>query len=194
MKQILFIALVPILVSCGEHPDFSIPFTNQTIFMSWNYIEIPKFTYKDNLTGKTYTFHGTSGDIISSPDDDSTYVIPYDYYDTISTTPSFVWKKTNAKHVMVAIFKERVSIDAVKQQIKNTNSIVWAWNTGMSAGQEGAISYNNGCNVIDGVIQYNKPPAHLENGSGYILTIWAWNENASKIAYSSREIPFLTEE
>lgn len=73
---------------------------------------------------------------------------------------------------MVAIFNERISIDYSTNQIENINSIVWAWNTGMSTGQEGAISYNNG---------------------SYILAIWAWDWYAEKIAYSSREIPFTVE-
>jgi hypothetical protein len=191
MKQLLFIGLIISLVGCGE-VDTSVPFTNQTIFECRNYIEIPQYTYKDNITGKTYTFHGTCSDIISTPDEDSTYVIPYDYYDTISTTPPFVWKKTNAKNVMVAIFEDRISIDISKQQIKNVNSIVWAWNTGMSAGQEGAISFNNGCNVVNGSIRYDESPIPLTKEKTYILAIWAWDDNASKIAFSSREIPFIT--
>jgi hypothetical protein len=63
----------------------------------------------------------------------------------------------------------------------------------MSTGQEGAISFENGCDVINGIIQYNRSPKPLENGSAYILAIWAWDESAEHVTFSSREIPFIVE-
>jgi hypothetical protein len=197
MKTIFYILFLTILLGCSKsEPDFSIPFTDQSVFKNAKYIQVPLYAYKDNSNGKTYTFQGTSNDLISvsNPQDRSfIHIIPYNYYDTISNHPVFAWEKTGSKNVMVAIFNERISIDNEKQQIKNINAIVWAWNTGMSTGQEGAISYNNGCDVIDGVIQYNMSPTPLENSSDYILAIWAWDEYAEQIAYSSREIPFVVE-
>ena len=59
--------------------------------------------------------------------------------------------------------------------------------------RKGAISFENGCDVINGIIQYNSSPNPLKNGSAYILAIWAWDESAEHVAYSSREIPFIVE-
>jgi hypothetical protein len=194
MKTIFCFLFLTIILGCRKG-DFNIPFTDQTIFKNAQYIRVPYYTYKDNSNGKTYTFHGTSRDLINfSSSGKITQVIPYDYYDTISNYPVFVWEKTGSKNVMIAIFNDRISIDYEKQQIKNLNAIVWAWNTGMSTGKEGAVSFNNGCDVINGVIQYNMPPTPLKNSSDYILAIWAWDADAKQIAYSSREIPFTVDQ
>jgi hypothetical protein len=179
------------ILGCSK-ADFSIPFTNQNIFRNTEYIQVPSFEYKDEYNGKTYTFHGTCGDSIHKTPD-FIKVIPYNYFDTISSHPAFSWAKTNSKYVMVAIFNERISIDYEKNQIRNINSIVWAWNTGMGSGLEGEIGFNNGCDVVNGIIQYNLKPTPLGNGQRYILAIWAWDENAKNIVASSREIPFVTE-
>ena len=193
MKTFYCIVLISVLIACKEYGEPWRPFTDQAIFQRSNYIRVPYYTYKDPLNEKTYTFHGTSNDIINQKSDyDPVYVIPYNNFDTISSQPVFAWEQTNAKNVMVAVFNERISIDYSKGQISNINSIVWAWNTGMSRGQEGAISFKDGCDVLEGVIQYDKSPTPLENGKDYILAIWAWNEYLV-IEYSSREVPFTVE-
>jgi hypothetical protein len=181
-----------VLIACREYDPWR-PFTDQAIFQHSNYIRVPFYTYTDPLNEKTYTFHGTSNDVINQKSEyEPVYVIPYNHFDTISSQPVFAWEKTNAKNVMVAIFNERISIDYSKGQISNINSIVWAWNTGMSSGQEGAISYVDGCDVREGIIQYDKTPSPLEKRKDYILAIWAWNDNL-EIEFSSREIPFTVE-
>jgi hypothetical protein len=193
MRPIILTLFLIIILGCAKkEPDLSIPFIDQAIFKNARYIEVPLYSY--TLNGKTYTFHGTSNDTISASDDNSiVHVIPYNFYDTLSNQPRFAWAKTGSKNVMVGIFNERISIDNEKQQIKNISAIVWAWNTGMSTGQEGAISFEDGCNVINGIIQYNKSPKPLTNGGRYILAIWAWDEYAERVAFSSREIPFIIE-
>ncbi len=198
MRKLLFILLgLIIYASCATEPiDHSIPFTDQAIFQDAIYIKVPLFTYTDRYTNRSYTFHGTSGDQIHNDEDfyNHTTVIPYDFFDIVSNRPSFIWEKTQSKYVMVAVFNERVAINNEKNQIANKHSIVWAWNTGMSTGQEGAIGYHDGCNVIDDEIQYGITPEPLEYGHTYMLAIWAWNQKANEVKYSSREIPFVVEE
>jgi hypothetical protein len=94
---------------------------------------------------------------------------------------------------MVAVFSERVAIDNAKNQIINDDAIVWAWNTGMGTGREGTIGYLDGCSVIDGEIQYGIDPDPLVQGATYLLAIWAWDQRADEVRYSSREIPFVVE-
>lgn len=193
--HLLCIFLVSLILYNCRDDDWSAPITDQAIFTESNYIEVPLYSYKDSFTGNSYVFHGTSNDTISITSESSVHVIPYNYYDTVSSRPAFAWKKTKAKNVMVAIFNERVSLGFLNNHIRisNINSIVWAWNTGMSTGQEGAISFNDGCDVRGGIIQYGKSPTPLEKGKDYILAIWAWNDSNLRIEYSSREIPFTVE-
>jgi len=192
MRPKPYMFLILIIAGCSKPADFGVPFTDQNIFKNTEYIQVPEYPYVDKYNYKTYIFHGTEGDeIIRNPD--FIEIIPYNYFDTISPHPAFVWTSTNSKYVMVAIFNERVAIDYEKNQIRNINSIVWAWNTGMGTGRESNIGYDDGCDVVNGIIQYNKKPAPLENGGRYILAIWAWDEGARNIVASSREIPFVIE-
>lgn len=190
---ILFILIIGALGCAPANApiDFRIPFTDQAIFKNADYIEVPFYTYDDN--GKTYIVHGTSMDIIDYDGHERTDVMVSTIIDTISDQPVFAWEKTYAKNVMVAIFNERVVVNNEKQQIENSSSVIWAWNTGMSTGQEGAISYDDGCDVVDGDILYNEEPTPLVRGKGYVLAIWAWDDEANKVIYSSREIPFWVE-
>ena len=192
------ISIIPVIIvlhSCAPVDD-NIPFCDVAIFNEAEYIPVPEYTYTDPYTQNEYLFHGTSSDH-STRDIYDTYtiltVIPYDHFDTVSNRPSFIWARTESKYVMVAIFNERVAIDQQNNQIANPGAIVWAWNTGMFTGQEGAIGYEDGCNVIDGVIQYGTSPEPLENGESYVLAIWGWDDHANLVRYSSREIPFTVE-
>ena len=136
MRPIIATLFLIIILGCAKkEPDLSVPFIDQAVFKNALYIQVPLYSYTAN--GKAYTFHGTSNDIISTSYNNSIiHVIPYNFYDTLSNRPPFGWAKTGSKNVMVGIFNERISVDNEKQQIKNINAIVWAWNTGMSTGQE----------------------------------------------------------
>jgi hypothetical protein len=195
-RKLPIILAVIALRSCAL--ETSIPFCEVAIFNEAEYIWVPAYTYTDPYTQKEYLFHGTSSDTLTSIIDDGTYetttVIPYEHYDTVSSRPPFIWRKTKSNYVMVAIFNERIAMDQQKNQIANPEAMVWAWNTGMLTGQEGAIGYEDGCSVIQGVIQYGTRPDPLVNGQSYVLAIWAWDNDASVVRYSSREIPFTIEE
>jgi hypothetical protein len=194
-KFVLFVILCIFICSCtkddpptSNEVDQSIPYVIDPIFPNTVLIKVPVYTYFDNLTSKTYTVHGTSGDIVTA---DTAIVV--DYFDTVSGRPSFAWAKTHLKYVVAAIFNRRIQINTGKNEIGNPQDIVWVWNTGMSSGQEGAIGFSDGCNLTDGVIQYNKKPAPLDHDSNYVWAIWAWNSETLEIIYSSREIPFHVE-
>lgn len=196
MRKIRPIILVFIALSSCADIDI-IPFCEGAIFNDTEYIRVPEYSYTDPYTKKQYLFHGTSSDRYNIRTEDFyeiTTVIPYDHFDTVSNRPPFIWSKTKSKYVMVAIFNERIAMDQQNNQIANADAIVWAWNTGMFTGQEGAIGFEDGCNVIDGVIQYGTSPDPLEYGQSYVLAIWAWNYNAQMVKYSSREIPFTVED
>jgi hypothetical protein len=191
MRTTLYLLLILIIAGCSK-ADFGVPFTDQNIFKNTDYIQVPVYKYEDEYNHKEYTFHGTNDDEIDKRPD-FIKIIPYNYFDTISSRPAFAWTSTNSKYVMVAIFNERIAIDYEKNQIRNINSIVWAWNTGMGTGREASIGFDDGCDVVSGTIQYNMKPTPLENGERYILAIWAWDQSAKSIVASSREIPFVIE-
>ncbi len=190
-KYLLYSLCIFLICSCRVKRDR--PFIIGTIFPGSKHINVPYYQYTDLITDITYYI--TSAIIYNETDEEWDLFEPfYDHpFDTVSDKPVFIWSKTNSEYVMVAVFSERISIDYNKNQISNSEDIVWAWNTGMQEGIEGNIAYDQGRNVVNGEIQYNKPPEPLEKGWCYVWAVWAWNDDATEISHSSSEMPFCVE-
>ena len=95
--------------------------------------------------------------------------------------PSFAWQATASRYVVLAIFKEK--IDLKQNQISNLEDVVWTWNTGLGKGREGNVSYSDGVDVVNGVIQDSVAP--LVPGTYYIAA-WAYSDDY-ELLYSSKE-------
>lgn len=109
---------------------------------------------------------------------------------TVSTEPAFSWVKTGAKLVFLAVFDSNINIRNTSsgQEIGNPADIVWAWNTSMGTAREGAVFYQQGRPVINGIIEYTASPSPLQSGSTYTWAVWAWNETGSTVVFSSSEM------
>lgn len=56
--------------------------------------------------------------------------------------PTISWPATNAKHVVAAVFSERIGVK--EKAITNSDKIVWIWHSGMGKGHEGNILWAHG--------------------------------------------------
>lgn len=111
----------------------------------------------------------------------------------VNTTPSFSWNNTGKKAVFIAIFTNNIIVQQDPPTIVNVNDIIWAWNTGLDTGREGSIFYNDGVDVLDGVLQTGSPPTPLTIGSSYVWAVWAWDDSGYKIVAASKEMFFTVQ-
>jgi hypothetical protein len=95
--------------------------------------------------------------------------------------PSFAWRATGSKYVVLAIFRDK--IDLKDGRIANIEDAVWMWHTGMGRGREGNVSYDDGADVRNGVIQDSVTP--LAPGT-YYIAVWGYSDEYELI-YSSKE-------
>lgn len=94
--------------------------------------------------------------------------------------PAVSWPATDEKHVVCALFAERISVS--DQQITNANEIVWLWHTGLGKGREGNVLWENG---VPGPEQTAKPKP-LGKGT-YFWAVWALDEQGLP-SWSSEEM------
>ncbi len=80
-------------------------------------------------------------------------------------TPAFSWPATNFKHVVVAIFDERIGIK--DDAISNPHRIRWMWHSGLPTGREGNVLFEHG--VSD--VQTAGDPEPLPRGT-YYWAVW----------------------
>jgi hypothetical protein len=116
--------------------------------------------------------------------------------DKLSTSPELRWPSISNSLIVAAIFMEPVELFSNGQSIRNTNSIVWAWDSGMETGSQSGgvtyINYNDGRKVVDSKVT-QLPPEPLEIGRMYTWCVWAWNDEGTQIVKSSAAIPFIAE-
>jgi len=80
--------------------------------------------------------------------------------------PTFNWQSTHYKHVIVAVFNEPLNIK--DNVIQNTDRMVWMWHSGLKAGKEGLVEWDDG--LADPVT--DKPAVDLGSGTFY-WAVWA---------------------
>ncbi len=81
-------------------------------------------------------------------------------------SPTFNWQATHYKHVIVAVFNEPMNIK--DNVIQNTDRMVWMWHSGLKAGKEGLVEWDDG--LADPVT--DKPAVNLGPGT-YYWAVWA---------------------
>lgn len=176
MKQIrisiLFLCcLLLIFYSCENETET----LNNTdlIFHNSESLDINPYSYLDEDTNE---FH-IQGDTIYFTS------IP----DTLNNKPEFRWKSMDFGITTIALFTAPIRVSG--SEIKNVNNVIWQWHTGMKFGIEGEVQFSEGKNVINGIIDYNNEPQHLNPGI-YYWAVWRWDSDGIKILYSSRQMYF----
>lgn len=176
IKKIVAISLaIVILWGCTKEGYSERPFTDDCLFPHTERIDVEQYSYY--IGNKLYV---VKGDLATLDDPD---IFP--------TTPSFSWKATESKLVVVAVFNSRIEVDY--KGIINKNSIVWMWNTGMGTGKEGSVGYDDGRTVSNGQILDSIDLKPLNSGGLYTWAVWAWDKTGTKVAYSSKELGFKVE-
>ncbi len=80
--------------------------------------------------------------------------------------PSFSWPASSYRHVICAIFDERLNLkDGV---ISNPHRIRWIWHSGLSGGREGQLLFEHGISNAE----LESPPETLPEGD-YYWAVWA---------------------
>jgi hypothetical protein len=95
--------------------------------------------------------------------------------------PSFAWDSTGLKYVVITVFRSR--IDIKNNQIANPEDAIWTWNTSMGRGREGNVTYSDGRDMRNGIIQETN--TRLAPGT-YFIAAWGYSENYD-LLYSSQE-------
>jgi hypothetical protein len=101
--------------------------------------------------------------------------------------PSFSWQATGYRHVVCAVFDERISI--IDGTIANPHRIRWLWNSGLPDGREGNVTFADG--VSDP--ETDAAPITLENGT-YYWAVWTLDASGSPAASTIEnglDIPLL---
>jgi hypothetical protein len=111
------------------------------------------------------------------------------FKDTVAATPTFTWRATGRKYVYLAVFTKNLVVSGGR--IANTEDNIWAWHSGLGTGREGNVSFSDGVDVRDGVLQIGKPPTPLTSGNGYLWAVWAWQDDGTEIVASTKEMYFV---
>lgn len=80
-------------------------------------------------------------------------------------TPSFSWPATDYRHVVCAVFDERIGIK--DDAITNPHRIKWMWHSGLETGREGNVLFEHGVSDPES----GAPPVALPRGT-YYWAVW----------------------
>ncbi len=83
--------------------------------------------------------------------------------------PTVSWPATGAKHVVAALFSERIGVK--DKAITNPDKIVWIWHSGLGKGHEGNILYAHGAPGPSSA----GAPKPLPKGT-YYWAVWALSD------------------
>jgi hypothetical protein len=129
--------------------------------------------FQDIPAGDSSLFAGTALLAISAPARGDTVPTPQ---------PRLVWTPSGSRFAMVAISTEPLKVR--ERRIANPDVIVWAWHSGLPAGNEGDVAFADGTAVINGNISQSAPIA-LERGRTYYWAAWAWDATALQVSSST---------
>ncbi len=99
--------------------------------------------------------------------------------------PAFAWNATGLKYIVITIFDSK--IDLKTGRIANPEDAVWTWNTGLGQGREGNISFSDGYDVRNGVIQDTITSLKL---GVYYIAAWGY-ANEYRLTHSSKEYQYV---
>jgi hypothetical protein len=174
LLKILFTGLILIsVIKCSQdEPDV----LNHTdlIFHNSLYLKIRPYKYFGD-EGKEYFCQGDT-------------IFYTTIADTFDSRPVIQWDSViNFDILSVAIFTAPIIVK--DNNIKNTNDIIWRWNSGMVFEKYWSIKYNEGKRVYNGNVDYEHAPDPLNKGQ-YYWAVWGWNPEGTKILYSTRQMSF----
>jgi hypothetical protein len=110
--------------------------------------------------------------------------------DTFDSQPLIKWDSIKLNVISVSIFTSPVSV--ADNKIKNSNEIIWQWNSGMKFDKISSIKYLEGKNVLNNIVDYDHLPNPLKPGI-YYWAVWGWNSEGTRILYSSRQMSFYVQ-
>ena len=114
----------------------------------------------------------------------ATREIPLEITPNVSQ-PAFAWNATGLEYIVITIFNSK--IDLKTSRIANSEDAVWTWNTGLGQGREGNISFSDGYDVRNGVIQ--DTVTSLKSGVYYIVA-WGYDDEYT-LTHSSKEYQYV---
>ncbi|MBC8046090.1 MAG: hypothetical protein H7Y00_04795 [Fimbriimonadaceae bacterium] len=165
------------------------------IFNCTYLIEIPPYSYIDSfITGTsapaTIEIFGDATYFQLLPPYSADVPVPQGNFDNFTQHYQIQYATYNLNEMIAGIFTEPIitSLD-FPRQILNLEKMIWTWNTSLSA-DDGVINYNEGVSVsvtTDGVINY-LPLTLLDIGKTYYIAMWGYNDEATVVEYSSRQI------
>jgi hypothetical protein len=180
MKFLFYIAIISFILYLTPECSNEASVLNNTdlIFHDSYYLKV-----------KPYQFIGESGLNYFSHGDTVYYTaVP----DTFDSKPLIKWDSIGVKIITAAIFTSPIVVEY--NSIKNSNDIIWEWNSGMKVGREGIVKYTEGRNILkNGSLDYDYDPKPLNSGMLYYWAVWAWNPEGTKIYYSSRQMSFYVQ-
>ncbi|NBC30196.1 MAG: hypothetical protein GVY29_09435 [Spirochaetes bacterium] len=101
--------------------------------------------------------------------------------------PVFTWEDSGRPSVFVAVFAGMPIV--VENKIRNEETLVWAWHSGLGSGLPGRVEYRDGIAVIDGEFhELSEDLAPLTPGI-YRAALWSYNERG-ELADSSEITEF----
>ena len=106
-----------------------------------------------------------------------------------SNTPSFAWRTTGSKFMVLTIFEDK--IDLRGKTVANPQDVVWTWHSGVGKGREGNVSFSDGADVEKSEISNPATATSLEPNSIYYIAIWGYDD-AYNLMYSSKEYKYQT--
>jgi hypothetical protein len=111
--------------------------------------------------------------------------------DSLNNMPTLKWDSLGIG-IFTAVISTK-SLKVVNDEIVNINNIIWQWHSGMEYGREGLVKYSEGKSVINDTIDYNNEAQPLDAGN-YYWAVWGWNNEGTKIFFSSRQMEFYVSE
>lgn len=118
--------------------------------------------------------------------------VPVSAVDTLSDDFEIEWQQVKAKFVAAGIFSKPPDVGTIDGNvINNSDDCVWLWNSGFGTGNSNHIAFDDGKSVSgisNGQPVYTSTLVPLTKGKKYYLMLWAWNDDATRIEYSSKLI------
>ncbi|MBN2348605.1 MAG: hypothetical protein JXJ22_07210 [Bacteroidales bacterium] len=177
IKSILPIIFIALFISSCEKDEGTTDIYNEDLIFTRSIkINIPSYSY---ISGK-----GTQIFVRG----DTSYFSPVS--DTLSVEPVFAWDTVNVALLHIGIFTEEIQVS--QNRIQNSNSMIWAWHSGMESGSDGYVKYSDGISVSLGEYQGSAIPLIPLNK--YYWAVWAWNPSGTAIWFSSRQLTFVVED
>ena len=194
MKKLLPLVFI-FFVSCSkEVTQIAIgdPFNS---IQNTSTISIPNYSYLSDSLGTTIKVLGDAAANQLKEHYGPDLPVPIAYIDTLSADFQIQWIPVQAKFIAAGVFSKQPDIKTIDGNgINNSADCIWLWNNAMGTGTTNLIAFNDGRSVSgisNGQPVYYNDLKPMEKGKTYYLMMWAWNDDATKIEFSSKLIRIL---